>query len=242
MLECARVGAVHSVVFAGFSATALAARINDSQCKMLITADGSFRGNKTIALKEIADKALLDCKTIDTTIVLKRTGQKILMNPNVPEATYKFYFKDKNGCDDDVEFEVKRPEAIEKDLITSESKTALACHGDSDGKLTFVGKGGWTEPWTGNTLNPNGWGASYTFKLLDENGNELKNQTGDRAFGESGQIGYKTSFTGYLQENIHLLSLKILKKIPMIRTLFMFVLRNLLKLLKLQHLLLLLLQ
>tara|TARA_B110000879_G_C11123228_1_gene492724 strand:- start:304 stop:1695 length:1392 start_codon:yes stop_codon:yes gene_type:complete len=49
---------------------------------MLITADGNFRGNKTIALKEIADKALLDCKTIDTTIVLKRTGQKILMNPN----------------------------------------------------------------------------------------------------------------------------------------------------------------
>ena len=82
VLACARVGAVHSVVFAGFSATALAARINDSQCKMLITADGSFRGNKTIALKEIADKALLDCKTIDTTIVLKRTGQKILMNPN----------------------------------------------------------------------------------------------------------------------------------------------------------------
>jgi acetyl-CoA synthetase len=82
VLACARVGAVHSVVFAGFSATALAARINDSQCKMLITADGNFRGNKTIALKEIADKALLDCKTIDTTIVLKRTGQKILMNPN----------------------------------------------------------------------------------------------------------------------------------------------------------------
>ncbi|MDB9966882.1 hypothetical protein OAD44_01575, partial [Flavobacteriaceae bacterium] len=116
--------------------------------------------------------------------------------PNLPEATYKFYFKDKNGCDDDVEFEVKRPEAIEKDLITSESKTALACHGDSDGKLTFVGSGGWTEPWSGNTINPNGWGASYTFKLLDENGNELKNQTGNRAFGDSGQIGYKTSFTG----------------------------------------------
>ena len=82
VLACARVGAVHSVVFAGFSATALAARINDSQCKMLITADGSFRGNKTINLKEIADKALLDCKTIETTIVLKRTGQKILMNTN----------------------------------------------------------------------------------------------------------------------------------------------------------------
>ena len=48
VLACARVGAVHSVVFAGFSSTALAARINDAECKMIITADGSFRGSKTI--------------------------------------------------------------------------------------------------------------------------------------------------------------------------------------------------
>ncbi len=82
VLACARIGAVHSVVFAGFSSTALSARINDSECKMLITADGSFRGNKIIALKEIADEALLDCNTIETTIVLKRTKQKILMNSN----------------------------------------------------------------------------------------------------------------------------------------------------------------
>ena len=82
VLACARIGAVHSVVFAGFSSTALAARINDSECKMLLTADGSFRGNKTIALKEIADQALINCNTIDTTIVLKRTGQKVLMNSN----------------------------------------------------------------------------------------------------------------------------------------------------------------
>ena len=59
VLACARVGAVHSVVFAGFSSTALAARINDANCKMLLTADGSFRGNKTIDLKSIADEAYL---------------------------------------------------------------------------------------------------------------------------------------------------------------------------------------
>ena len=82
VLACARIGAVHSVVFAGFSATALAARINDSECKMLLTADGSFRGHKTIALKEIANEALKNCVNIETTIVLKRTGQEVLMNSN----------------------------------------------------------------------------------------------------------------------------------------------------------------
>ena len=58
VLACARIGAIHSVVFAGFSASALAARIQDSGCSILITADGAFRGNKTVPLKDIADDAL----------------------------------------------------------------------------------------------------------------------------------------------------------------------------------------
>ena len=58
LLACARIGAVHSVVFAGFSSTALASRINDATCSILLTADGSFRGSKQIDLKKIADKAL----------------------------------------------------------------------------------------------------------------------------------------------------------------------------------------
>ena len=58
ILACARIGAIHSVVFAGFSSTALATRINDSDCKMVITADGSYRGAKTIDLKGIVDEAL----------------------------------------------------------------------------------------------------------------------------------------------------------------------------------------
>ena len=58
VLACARIGAIHSVVFAGFSASAVATRINDSECKMVITSDGGFRGNKTIDLKGIVDEAL----------------------------------------------------------------------------------------------------------------------------------------------------------------------------------------
>ena len=80
VLACARIGAIHSVVFAGFSASALAARINDASCSMLLTADGGFRGAKIIALKEIADEALVSCPTIQTSIVLKRTGQEVSWN------------------------------------------------------------------------------------------------------------------------------------------------------------------
>jgi len=81
VLACARIGAIHSVVFAGFSASALAARINDASCSMLLTADGGFRGAKTIALKEIADEALISCPSIQRTIVLKRTGAAVSWNP-----------------------------------------------------------------------------------------------------------------------------------------------------------------
>ena len=77
VLACARIGAVHSVVFAGFSSTALATRINDAQCKMLITADGAFRGPKTIPLKEIVDEALENCSSVESCIVFQRTFHNI---------------------------------------------------------------------------------------------------------------------------------------------------------------------
>ena len=80
VLACARIGAIHSVVFAGFSATALAARINDASCSMLLTADGGFRGAKTIALKEIADEALKSCSTVNCCLVLQRTQQEVQWN------------------------------------------------------------------------------------------------------------------------------------------------------------------
>ncbi|WP_435414684.1 acetate--CoA ligase [Polaribacter aestuariivivens] len=78
-LACARIGAIHSVVFAGFSSTALSTRINDSDCKMVITADGSFRGNKTIDLKGIVDDALESCACVETVLVAKRINSYINM-------------------------------------------------------------------------------------------------------------------------------------------------------------------
>ncbi len=79
VLACARIGAIHSVVFAGFSSTALATRINDSQCKLVITSDGSYRGSKTIDLKPIVDEALKNCPTIQSVLVVKRIHTTINM-------------------------------------------------------------------------------------------------------------------------------------------------------------------
>ena len=78
-LACARIGAIHSVVFAGFSAKALADRINDADCNILLTSDGLFRGTKQLCLKDIADEALKHCNTINACIVLKRTNQDVYM-------------------------------------------------------------------------------------------------------------------------------------------------------------------
>ncbi len=79
MMACARIGAIHSIIFAGFSANALADRIIDASAKMVITSDGGFRGTKTIPLKAITDEALERCPSIEHAIVLKRTGEEINM-------------------------------------------------------------------------------------------------------------------------------------------------------------------
>ena len=79
MLSCARIGAIHSIVFAGFSSNALADRINDCNAKMVLTSDGNFRGAKNIPVKSVVDEALNNCKSVSKVIVLKRTGEKINM-------------------------------------------------------------------------------------------------------------------------------------------------------------------
>ncbi|MBL7875459.1 MAG: acetate--CoA ligase, partial [Cyclobacteriaceae bacterium] len=79
MLACARIGAVHSTVFAGFSAGSLIDRINDAGCKLILTSDGANRGDKKLDLKSIIDEAIQKCPTIEKTIVFKYTGTRVSM-------------------------------------------------------------------------------------------------------------------------------------------------------------------
>ena len=79
MLACARIGAIHSVVFAGFSSTALADRINDCSAKVVLTADENFRGAKVVPVKAVVDEAVEQCKSIEKVIVLQRSGGPVVM-------------------------------------------------------------------------------------------------------------------------------------------------------------------
>ncbi len=81
VLACARIGAVHSVVFAGFSAKSLVDRINDAGCKVVLTADGGYRGEKVISLKGIIDEALTKCEQVETVVVYKHTNTDPSMQP-----------------------------------------------------------------------------------------------------------------------------------------------------------------
>ncbi|KAJ7644948.1 acetate--CoA ligase [Roridomyces roridus] len=77
LLACARIGAIHSVVFAGFSAEALRDRVNDCECRVVITSDEGKRGGKSIATKAIVDQAVKECPKVEKVVVLKRTGGKV---------------------------------------------------------------------------------------------------------------------------------------------------------------------
>jgi acetyl-CoA synthetase len=98
MLACARIGAVHSIVFAGFSSAALSSRINDSDCKMLITANEVYRGSKPINLKAVCDEALESTPCIEKVIVYRRTVEATLMK----EGRDTFWFDELQKIDSDV--------------------------------------------------------------------------------------------------------------------------------------------
>ena len=81
LLACARIGAVHSVIFGGFAAHAIVDRVNDSQCRLVITQDGSYRRGGEVKLKAIVDEAMEKCPSVESVLVLKRTGTPVAMHP-----------------------------------------------------------------------------------------------------------------------------------------------------------------
>jgi acetyl-CoA synthetase len=102
VLACARIGAIHSVVFAGFSAKSLSNRINDATCKLLITSDGGFRGDKITPLKEIADEAMQHTPSISKCIVLERTK----INLNMQDGRDLWWHEEMQGVSSDCPIEI----------------------------------------------------------------------------------------------------------------------------------------
>lgn len=99
MLACARIGAIHSVVFGGFSAEALKTRILDSDCRLVITADEGIRGGKLIPLKQNTDQALVACPNVSRVIVIKRTGNKTSWNNERDIWYYEAVQKAQTECE-----------------------------------------------------------------------------------------------------------------------------------------------
>ena len=117
MLACARIGAVHSIVFAGFSASALASRINDSACKLLITANEVYRGTKPVNLKAVCDEALKSTPCIESVIVYRRTVEPTEMT----EGRDTFWFDELQKVDSECEAEEMDAEDMLFILYTSGS-------------------------------------------------------------------------------------------------------------------------
>ncbi|AVR46755.1 acetate--CoA ligase [Christiangramia fulva] len=102
VLACARIGAIHSVVFAGFSSSALATRTLDADCKMMITSDGSYRGSKTIDLKGIVDKALEECPDVKSVLVAKRINSDVEMKEGRDEWLQPLLDEASEHCEPEV--------------------------------------------------------------------------------------------------------------------------------------------
>lgn len=102
MLACAKIGAIHSVIFAGFSASAIASRINNLECKLLITSDGSYRGNKTMNLKEIVDEALTDCPSIEKVMVVNRINADVKMTEGRDLWIQPLLDSAKDSCENEI--------------------------------------------------------------------------------------------------------------------------------------------
>lgn len=120
MLACARIGAIHSVIFGGFSANSVQDRINDSKCKLVLTSDGAYRGSKQIPMKATVDEALKNCPTVSAVLVYKRTFESVTL---------------KEGRDFDWETEcAKQPTECEPEIMDSEDPLFILYTSGSTGK------------------------------------------------------------------------------------------------------------
>jgi acetyl-CoA synthetase len=117
MLACARIGAIHSVVFAGFSSNSLSERINDSECTIVLTADGAFRGAKSFSLKDIVDEAVEKCNSVRHVIVIRHTLHEI----NWVKGRDLWWHETIQGCSDQCSAEVMDAEDMLFILYTSGS-------------------------------------------------------------------------------------------------------------------------